>query len=76
MRNGFILAKAVRIAKISKPDNIASFELQETIETDDVISSFILKACLFNYSKEKEDFKSCLTPHLVATKSTNCFRII
>ena len=47
IRGGFILAKAVRIASIAQPDNIELFELQETIKTDDVISSFILKACLF-----------------------------
>ena len=29
IRNGFILAKAVRIASISQPDDILLFELQE-----------------------------------------------
>ena len=62
MRNGFILAKAVRIASIAKPDNIESFELQETINTDDVISSFILKACLFEKDKMKDEFYACSKP--------------
>ena len=66
--NGLILAKAVRIASIAQPENIESFELQEPIKTDDVISSFILKACLFSYDKQKKEFDKCLTPHDVATK--------
>ena len=68
MRNGFILAKAVRIASIAQPENIESFELQETIKTDDVISSFALKACLFGINKYKDEFDDCLTPHDVAVK--------
>ena len=67
IRNGLILAKAVRIANIAHPENIERFELQETIKTDDVISSFILKACLFGKDKHKEVFNECLTPHDVAT---------
>ena len=54
-RNGFILAKAVRIASIAQPDNIESFELEATVKSDDVISSFILKACLFGKKKRKRN---------------------
>ena len=64
--NGFILAKAVRMASIAQPDNLQSFKLQESIKSDDVISSFILKACLFGYSKQKVEFNSCLAPYDVA----------
>ena len=67
LRHGFILAKAVRIASIAQPNNIETFDLQETIKTDDVISSFILKACLFGEDIHKEQFNECSTPHDVAT---------
>ena len=68
IRKGFILAKAVRIASIAQPDNIEEFELQEKIKTDDVISSFILKACLFRAGKVNTEFNECSTPHDVVTK--------
>ena len=54
--NGFILAKAVRIAMISQPPNLEYFQLQESINADDFISSFILKACLFDSSKIRKVF--------------------
>ena len=73
VRQGYILAKAIRITDISQPGNIETFELQETIKTDDVISSFILKACLFNDIRNtgfflKEEFFDCFTPYDVCTK--------
>ena len=67
IRNGFILAKAVRIASIAQPDNTELFELQEAIKTVDVISSFVLKACLFGKDRHKEAFNKYLTPHDVST---------
>ena len=39
IRNGFILAKAVRIASISQPDNLDLFGLEEALNADDVITS-------------------------------------
>ena len=73
VHQGYILAKAIRITDISQPGNIETFELQETIKTDDVISSFILKACLFNDNRNtgfflKEEFFDCFTPYDVCTK--------
>ena len=67
IRKGFILAKAVRIASVAQPDNIELFELQETIKTDDVISSYILKACFLRVGKVKTEIYECSTPHEVAT---------
>ena len=66
IRNGFILAKAVRISSIAQPDNMEEFELQESISADDVITSFILKACLFGKEKQKKDFEDCSTAYEVA----------
>ena len=66
IRNGFILAKAVRIASIAQPDNIEEFELEESISADDVITSFILKACLFGKDKQKNKFDKCSTAYDVA----------
>ena len=53
---GYILAKAVRLASISQPPNLHEFDLEEPINIDDVITSYILKACLFGREKEKEEY--------------------
>ena len=59
IRNGFVLANAVRIASISQPDNLELFGLKEAIKVDDFITSFILRACLFN--EYKMDFEGSIT---------------
>ena len=56
--NGYILAKALRIANISQPDNLESFGLEETINVDDVITSFIFKAYLLDKDGHTADFVS------------------
>ena len=48
MQHGYILAKAVRIAQIAQPSNIEDISLCGTINTDDLITSFLLKRCLFH----------------------------
>ena len=55
-RNGYILAKAVRIASISRPNDVIALGLEEDIYADNVITSFILKACLFDETGIKSDF--------------------
>ena len=65
-RNGFILAKAVRIASIAQPYNIESFGLEEAVNVDDVITSFILKAHVFHEEIFKSDFDKYITPQDVA----------
>jgi hypothetical protein len=65
-KQGFILAKAVRIASIAQPDNLELFDLEENIKVDDVITSFLLRMCLPNEIDNKNDFKECSTPHAVA----------
>ena len=67
-RNGFILAKAVRIASISKPDDVIALDLIEDIYADSVISSFVLKACLFDKKGIKTEFQGRHTPSDVAIK--------
>ena len=67
VHQGYILAKAIRITDISQPDNNEIFELQEIIKTDDIISSFILKACLFENNRHKIELDKCLSPHDVTT---------
>ena len=68
-RQGFILAKAVRIASIAQPDNLDSFDLEKIINVDDVITSFLLRMCLPNERDNKTAFEGCCTPHAVALKS-------
>ena len=67
-KQGFILAKAVRIASIAQPDNLNSFDLEEKINIDDVITSFLLRMCLPNEKDNTDEFKECSTPHAVALK--------
>ena len=67
-KQGFILAKAVRIASIAQPDNLDSFDLEENINVDDVITSFLLRMCLPNEKDNKDEFEDCSTPHAVALK--------
>ena len=67
-KQGFILAKAVRIACIAQPDNLDSFDLEENINVDDVITSFLLRMCLPNEKDNEDEFKDCSTPHAVALK--------
>ena len=67
-KQGFILAKAVRIASIAQPDNLDSFDLEENIKVDDVITTFLLQMCLPNEVDFKDDFNLCLTPYAVACK--------
>ena len=62
VKEGYILAKAVRLACIAQPDNIESYGLAENINVDDVISSFILKACLFGEHATHEDILKCVSP--------------
>ena len=66
IKNGFILAKAVRIASISQPDNLESFGLEEAVNVDDVITSFILKACLYDTNRYQSEFDKSKTSHDVA----------
>ena len=67
-KQGFILSKAVRIASIAQPDNLNLFDLEENINVDDVITSFLLRMCLPNKKDNKYEFEDCGTPHAVALK--------
>ena len=67
-RNGFILAKAVRISNISRPSEGIDFGLEEDIYADSVITSFILKCCLFGEKEIKENFECCGNAIDVASK--------
>ena len=46
VKQRFILAKAVRIASISRPDEKDLKDLVEAVNADDVISSYILKTMI------------------------------
>ena len=60
-RHGYILSKAVRIAAVSQPDFVSALGLEEDIYSDNVITSFLLKACLFGAKGIKTDFQECKT---------------
>ena len=66
IRSGYILAKAVRISSIAKPTKIERFDLEENINVDDVITSYMLKSCLFDSEKLKPEFENCTSAHEVA----------
>ena len=68
VKDSFILAKALRIAKIATPDDVEAFGLQEDIYTDSLITSFILKACLFGKDGIKPEFRDLTKPVDVAIK--------
>ena len=59
VKRGYILAKAVRLAAIAKPKNLEWYDLAESINVDDVLSSFILKACLFETDNIAYEFRFC-----------------
>ena len=65
-RIGYTLAKAVRISSISRPDDVIALGLEEEIYADNVITSFILKACLFDETGIKSDFNDCKSTFDVA----------
>ena len=44
---GYLLAKAVRIESLSRPDDVVALGLEEDIYADSVITFFNLKGCLF-----------------------------
>ena len=48
--------------------NLDSFDLEENINVDDVITSFLLRMCLPNKKDNKDEFEDCSTPHAVALK--------
>ena len=56
IKNGLILAKAVRIASIARPaeDLISQCGLREDIRVDDCITSYMLKSCLMKLLKADE----------------------
>ena len=67
MKNGFILAKAVRISSISQPRDIYLQDLTDNVKVDDVITSYLLKTCLLYISRWGEhDFGQFPTPFQVA----------
>ena len=51
-----------RSACIAQPRNIQSYDLAETVNVDDLISSFILKACLFDKKGPCTNFSDCKSP--------------
>ena len=58
VKHGYILAKAVRITCIAKPDEDLreTFALDEDIEIDELVSSHMLKTCLIReFAERKED---------------------
>ena len=55
LRNGYILAKAVRISSISRP--IYWPNLQEQIETNDILTSYILKRQILVENKLRKSLK-------------------
>ena len=48
IRLGYCTAKAVRIAAICQPKDIESLYLNDSIKSDDCITSYMLKTCLIN----------------------------
>ena len=58
IRDGFKLAKAVRVASISRPTDLSGLHLDDAdwVDTDDVIKTYMLKTCLmFCYNEHKDD---------------------
>ena len=57
IRLGYTLAKAVRIAAISKPSDFSGLTLDEDekINSEDVITTYMLKTCLMKYFDENMD---------------------
>ena len=43
VKSGYILAKAVRISSICQPENISDFDLSESVNIDDILTSHMLK---------------------------------
>ena len=66
LKHGYILAKAVRIASIAEPDDLQAFDLEENICVDDVITSFILKACLLGQNRATQMQLAAMTSHVEA----------
>ena len=50
VRRGYILSKAVRLAAIAQPDNLANFDLIENANVDDFVTSYVLKRHLFGHT--------------------------
>ena len=62
LKQGYILAKAVRLAAIAQPMDIGAFELCENINVDDVITSYMLRSCLIGVNIDTSGNKLCKTP--------------
>ena len=56
IRLGYTLAKAVRIAAISKPSDLSGLTLDEDdkINSEDVITTYMLKTCLMKHFDEHQ----------------------
>ena len=54
LRQGYTLAKALRIAAISKPTDIDGLvlDMEKEYNNEDIITSYMLKTCLFTVYKE------------------------
>ena len=72
VKSGYILAKAVRLACIAQPMDIEAFDLAENINVDDVISSFVLKACLFSRLGANDYILKCKSPVEVSAMINEC----
>ena len=66
IRTGLILAKAVRLASIAKPSNLEEFDLEEIINVDDIITSFVLKAAMFERNEYNPEYNKLSTSFDVA----------
>ena len=64
---GYVLCKAVRISSIVRV-NPKELDLIENIKIDDVITSFILKACLFQNIEEKRQINRAKSAWEVAVQ--------
>ena len=68
LKHGYILAKAVRLAAIAQPKDIEVFDLCENINVDDVITSYMLRACLIAQNFDTSDKELYKTPSEAAIK--------
>ena len=58
---GYILSKAIRLASIAKPKNIDSFDLEESVKVDDVITSHLLTIMAIDIEQQRNGFETLTT---------------
>ena len=51
--NGYILAKAVRLPAIAFPNDVYWFDLDEYVEVDEIITSYMLNANFVDFETTK-----------------------